>query len=229
MSESIVSRGTRLAQLLSGRGSGVDPKKKSLLSNSALLDLFEIFVEEVQQQQLNAAGRKVNGIDFKFWKRSMDLGFVHDSMAHACTRTLTLAYERLKIIEIKYLVDFLLAQLEDASLSDFVLRSRPALRQIQSLRPSLADFDVVRTIGRGHFGQVKVVKEKSSDEVFAMKILKKSEMKSQKTVAFFEEERDILAAGRLIYSLYYCSNDNLGDFRLPDSFPFRKKKKLIDS
>ena len=42
---------------------------------------------------------------------------------------------------------------------------------------------------------MKVVKEKSSDEVFALKILKKSEMKSQKNVAFFEEERDILAAG----------------------------------
>ena len=55
----------------------------------------------------------------------------------------------------------------------------------------------MRTIGRGHFGQVKVVKEKSSDEVFALKILKKSEMKSQQTVAFFEEERDILAAGWL--------------------------------
>ena len=48
MSESIVSRGTRLAQLLSGRGSGVDVKAKSMLSNNALLDLFEIFVDEIQ-------------------------------------------------------------------------------------------------------------------------------------------------------------------------------------
>ena len=44
-----MSRGTRLVQLMNGRGSGFDPKTKTLLSNNALLDLFEIFVEEVQQ------------------------------------------------------------------------------------------------------------------------------------------------------------------------------------
>ena len=49
MSESIVSRGTRLAQLLCGRGGSVDSKAKSILSNNALLDLFEILVEELQQ------------------------------------------------------------------------------------------------------------------------------------------------------------------------------------
>ena len=59
MSESIVSRGTRLTQILSGRGGTVDgAKSKSLLSNNALLDLFEIFVEEIQQQ--NAVGGKVS-------------------------------------------------------------------------------------------------------------------------------------------------------------------------
>ena len=98
-----------------------------------------------------------------------------------------------------------LIQTDDASLAEFVQRCRPALRQVKTLRPSLADFDVVRTIGRGHFGQVKVVKEKSSDEVFALKILKKSELKTQKTVAFFEEERDILAAGR------YRVNNQVGE------------------
>ena len=38
-----------MVQLMNGRGSGFDPKTKTLLSNNALLDLFEIFVEEIQQ------------------------------------------------------------------------------------------------------------------------------------------------------------------------------------
>jgi citron Rho-interacting kinase len=86
-------------------------------------------------------------------------------------------------------------------------RCRPAIRTVHNLRPSLEDFEVIRTIGRGHFGEVKVVKEKSSEDVFALKILRKAEIRSQKTVAFFEEERDILAAGNcflfIIFSYEY--------------------------
>ena len=48
-------------------------------------------------------------------------------------------------------------------------------------------------IGRGHFGEVKVVREKCSSEVFALKILRKDDTLSQSTVTFYEEERDIMA------------------------------------
>ena len=57
--------------------------------------------------------------------------------------------------------------------------------------------------------QVHVVREKITGNVYAMKVLKKSETLSQDNVAFFEEERDIMAfAGNpWITSLQYAFQD----------------------
>lgn len=70
---------------------------------------------------------------------------------------------------------------------------RQPITDLRSLRVSISDFEVKKVIGRGHFGEVKVVKEKATGEVFAMKTLRKNETLSQQAVAFYEEERDIMA------------------------------------
>lgn len=54
--------------------------------------------------------------------------------------------------------------------------------QLGSLRLSRQDFDVVRTIGRGHFGEVHVVRDKHSN-VYAMKTLRKVDMLAQENVS----------------------------------------------
>lgn len=58
------------------------------------------------------------------------------------------------------------------------------------------DFEPVITIGRGAFGEVKLVKQKDSDSIFAMKILRKADMVEKDQVAHVKAERDILAEAR---------------------------------
>lgn len=47
---------------------------------------------------------------------------------------------------------------------------RTPMTDLRELRVSISDFEVKKIIGRGHFGEVKVVKEKATGEVFAMKV-----------------------------------------------------------
>lgn len=83
--------------------------------------------------------------------------------------------------------------LKDKNVSGFLKKYRPMVEELRSLCLSKDDFNVINTIGRGHFGQVQVVKEKHSGDVFAMKTLKKSQTLAQESVAFFDEEREIMA------------------------------------
>uniref|UniRef100_A0AAR2JBV3 Rho-associated protein kinase 2 n=1 Tax=Pygocentrus nattereri TaxID=42514 RepID=A0AAR2JBV3_PYGNA len=55
------------------------------------------------------------------------------------------------------------------------------------------DFDRVKVIGRGAFGEVQLVRHKASQKVYAMKLLSKFEMIKRSDSAFFWEERDIMA------------------------------------
>ncbi len=61
---------------------------------------------------------------------------------------------------------------------------------ISSSRINIGDFDVKRIIGRGNFADVKLAREKSSGNVYALKVVKKA---GEKVSAFYEEERDIMA------------------------------------
>ncbi|KAI8816744.1 AGC/NDR protein kinase [Fimicolochytrium jonesii] len=55
------------------------------------------------------------------------------------------------------------------------------------------DFDVLKTLGNGAFGLVRLVRHKDSKEVFAMKILKKSEMIKRGQESHVRAERDLLS------------------------------------
>ncbi|XP_044144460.1 rho-associated protein kinase 2-like [Bufo gargarizans] len=55
------------------------------------------------------------------------------------------------------------------------------------------DYDIVKVIGRGAFGEVQLVRHKSTQKVYAMKLLSKFEMIKRSDSAFFWEERDIMA------------------------------------
>lgn len=43
-----------------------------------------------------------------------------------------------------------------------------------------------KVIGRGHFGDVQLVREKQTGDVYAMKILRKSDTLSQQAVSIIE-------------------------------------------
>ncbi|KTF97915.1 hypothetical protein cypCar_00004443 [Cyprinus carpio] len=71
------------------------------------------------------------------------------------------------------------------------------------------DFEILKVIGRGAFGEVAVVKVKNADKVFAMKILNKWEMLKRAETACFREERDVLVNGnsQWITTLHYAFQD----------------------
>ncbi|CAF3538977.1 unnamed protein product [Rotaria sp. Silwood1] len=82
--------------------------------------------------------------------------------------------------------------------------------RIKQCRLNRNDFEKIKTIGRGAFGEVVVVKMKNTEQIFAMKIMNKSEMLKRADVACFREERDILVYGdsQWITKLYYAFHDS---------------------
>jgi serine/threonine protein kinase len=54
------------------------------------------------------------------------------------------------------------------------------------------DFTILKVIGRGSYGKVLLVKKKGSEEVLAMKILKKKEMIIRNQVLHIKTERKIM-------------------------------------
>jgi serine/threonine-protein kinase MRCK len=87
---------------------------------------------------------------------------------------------------------------------------KPVATTLKNLRLTRDDFEIVKVIGRGAFGEVCVVKMKGSDKVFAMKILNKWEMLKRAETACFQEERDVLVYGdrRWITNLHYAFQDD---------------------
>ncbi|KAI4380856.1 hypothetical protein MLD38_006995 [Melastoma candidum] len=71
------------------------------------------------------------------------------------------------------------------------------------------DFEHLTIIGRGAFGEVRLVREKKSGNIYAMKKLKKSEMLKRGQVEHVRAERNLLAevASQFIVKLYYSFQD----------------------
>jgi len=61
---------------------------------------------------------------------------------------------------------------------------------------SLADFDVLAVLGRGGYGKVLQVRHRKRGGVYAMKVLRKSELVKRKQVRRTLTERDILSKVR---------------------------------
>lgn len=71
---------------------------------------------------------------------------------------------------------------------------------------SLDDFDLLAVLGRGGFGKVMQVRHRVSGNIYAVKILKKSELRRRKQVERTHTERKILAAVKhpFIVGLHYA-------------------------
>ncbi|CAD5233219.1 unnamed protein product [Bursaphelenchus xylophilus] len=97
----------------------------------------------------------------------------------------------------------------EKSIAEFVDYVRPTVNQVKALRLSREDFDVLKVIGRGSFGEVAVVKLKNTDKVFAMKILNKWEMLKRAETACFKEERDVMVFGdrQWITNIHFAFQD----------------------
>jgi len=67
-------------------------------------------------------------------------------------------------------------------------------RQMMAQRRNIKDFERIKVIGRGAFGEVRLVREIKTGQVMAMKMLKKSEMLKMNQIQHVRAERDLMAA-----------------------------------
>ncbi|XP_051578039.1 serine/threonine-protein kinase MRCK alpha-like isoform X2 [Myxocyprinus asiaticus] len=97
----------------------------------------------------------------------------------------------------------------EKNIAEFLEWAKPFTSKVKQMRLHKEDFEILKVIGRGAFGEVAVVKVKSSDKVFAMKILNKWEMLKRAETACFREERDVLVNGdcQWITTLHYAFQD----------------------
>lgn len=96
-------------------------------------------------------------------------------------------------------------------------RKELAVQEIDNMRNQrkrlgVQDFQPLAVIGRGAFGEVRLVRKKDSGEVFALKSLVKSAMVMKNQVVHVKAERDILASAdndnEWLVTLHYSFQDD---------------------
>ncbi|XP_046882742.1 rho-associated protein kinase 1 isoform X1 [Hypomesus transpacificus] len=99
---------------------------------------------------------------------------------------------------------------KNKSIDNFLNRYKDTISKIRDLRMKGEDYEVVKVIGRGAFGEVQLVRHKATRKVYAMKLLSKFEMIKRSDSAFFWEERDIMAFANSawVVQLFYAFQDN---------------------
>ncbi|XP_056872761.1 serine/threonine-protein kinase MRCK beta isoform X3 [Takifugu flavidus] len=121
-------------------------------------------------------------------------------------------------LSVEALLDLLLCLFTECSQSplkrekhvaDFLEWVKPFTTTVKDMRLHRDDFEMLKVIGRGAFGEVAVVKMKHTERVYAMKILNKWEMLKRAETACFREERDVLVRGdsQWITTLHYAFQD----------------------
>ena len=89
-------------------------------------------------------------------------------------------------------------------LSELEQQERKFMR-LKRAKLTADDFEPLTIIGRGAFGEVRLVRDKSNGQIFAMKKLKKTEMVRRGQVDHVKAERNLLAEvhDEAVVKLYY--------------------------
>jgi serine/threonine kinase 38 len=74
-----------------------------------------------------------------------------------------------------------------------ILHREAVINREGRTKMSIRDFVPVKIIGKGAFGEVRLVRSKKTGEVLAMKKMKKSEMVAKHQVQHIKAEKDILS------------------------------------
>lgn len=107
--------------------------------------------------------------------------------------------------------------MDDEGLSDeqkSERRQQHAIKETEFLRLKRSrlgvdDFESLKVIGRGAFGEVRLVQKKDTGHVYAMKILRKADMLEKDQIAHVRAERDILveADHTWVVKMFYSFQD----------------------
>ena len=93
--------------------------------------------------------------------------------------------------------------------------------RLKRARLGVEDFEPFKVIGRGAFGEVRLVQKKDTGHVYAMKILRKADMVEKEQVAHVRAERDILveADHQWVVKMYYSFQDTINLYLIMEFLP----------
>ncbi|KAI8066188.1 serine/threonine-protein kinase orb6 [Thamnidium elegans] len=93
--------------------------------------------------------------------------------------------------------------------------------RLRRTRLGLDDFVTVKVIGKGAFGEVRLVQACDTGKIYAMKTLRKSEMLKKDQLAHVKSERDILAESDSpwIVQLYFSFQDTSNLYLIMEFLP----------
>lgn len=105
-------------------------------------------------------------------------------------------------------------------------RTQHALKETEFLRLkrlklSYNDFMPLKVIGKGAFGEVRLVQKKDTGHIYAMKILRKKDMLLKEQVAHVRAERDILAEAdhQWVVKMFYSFQDSRNLYLVMEFLP----------
>ncbi|KAI8819922.1 kinase-like domain-containing protein [Fimicolochytrium jonesii] len=94
--------------------------------------------------------------------------------------------------------------------------------RLRRVRLGVDDFQTVKVIGKGAFGEVRLVQKVDTGKIFAMKTLRKTEMVKKDQLAHVKAERDVLAESvntPWVVQLYYSFQDALYLYLIMEFLP----------
>ncbi|EDR28485.1 serine/threonine protein kinase, putative [Entamoeba dispar SAW760] len=119
--------------------------------------------------------------------------------------------ERSQTLE-NYLSKSTLSDKEKNSLRAELAEKENEYNRCKRAKLKKSDFETIKVIGRGGFGEVRLVVKKNSNSIFAMKVMRKKDMIERGQTGHVKAERDILAQTHFtndwVVKLYYSFQDN---------------------
>ncbi|XP_068231586.1 serine/threonine-protein kinase tricornered isoform X2 [Palaemon carinicauda] len=93
--------------------------------------------------------------------------------------------------------------------------------RLKRSRLGVEDFEALKVIGRGAFGEVRLVQKKDTGHVYAMKILRKADMLEKEQVAHVRAERDVLveADHQWVVKMFYSFQDPINLYLVMEFLP----------
>ncbi|XP_055343238.1 serine/threonine-protein kinase tricornered-like [Paramacrobiotus metropolitanus] len=105
-------------------------------------------------------------------------------------------------------------------------RSQHAIKETEYLRLKrcrlgVEDFEPLKVIGKGAFGEVRLVQKKDTGHMYAMKVLRKADMLEREQIAHVRAERDVLveADHQWVVKMYYSFQDPVNLYLVMEFLP----------
>ncbi|KAJ7005977.1 serine/threonine-protein kinase 38-like [Populus alba x Populus x berolinensis] len=110
----------------------------------------------------------------------------------------------------KKLADADVSEEDQSNLLKFLEKKETEYMRLQRHKMGVDDFELLTMIGKGAFGEVRICREKTTGQVYAMKKLKKSEMLRRGQVEHVKAERNLLTEvdSNCIVKLYCSFQDD---------------------